>query len=48
MTNINVIKINNQRTGVEMQQFDLYGQMVFKGFESFAYQSQENLKCKQK
>ncbi|WP_434757418.1 hypothetical protein bpuCAU1_001503 (plasmid) [Borrelia puertoricensis] len=45
---INVTKINNQRMGVEMKQFSLYRQMVFKGFESFAYQSQGNLKGKQK
>ncbi|UPA15613.1 hypothetical protein [Borrelia turicatae] len=45
---INVTKINNQRAEVEMQQFGLCGQMVFKGFESFAYQIQENLKGKQK
>ncbi|UPA18573.1 DUF244 domain-containing protein [Borrelia puertoricensis] len=45
---INVTKINNSGLEERMQQFDLYGQMVFKGFESFAYQSQENLKGKQK
>ncbi|UPA12552.1 YqaJ viral recombinase family protein [Borrelia venezuelensis] len=32
---INMIKINNLRAEVGMQQFDLYRQMVFKGFESF-------------
>ncbi|WP_434757477.1 DUF244 domain-containing protein (plasmid) [Borrelia puertoricensis] len=45
---INVTKINEQRSKEEMQQFDLSKQMVFKGFESFAYQSQGNLKGKQK
>ncbi|UPA11674.1 hypothetical protein bpSLO_001559 (plasmid) [Borrelia parkeri] len=45
---IDVTKINEQRSEVEMQQFGLYRQMVFEGFESFAYQIQENLKGKQK
>ncbi|WP_434757166.1 DUF244 domain-containing protein (plasmid) [Borrelia puertoricensis] len=45
---INVTKINKQRSEEGMQQFSLYRQMVFKGFESFAYQSQENLEGKQK
>ncbi|WP_434757242.1 hypothetical protein bpuCAU1_001784 (plasmid) [Borrelia puertoricensis] len=31
-----------------MQQFSLYRQMVFKGSESFACKSQEDLKDKQK
>ncbi|WP_247067180.1 YqaJ viral recombinase family protein [Borrelia puertoricensis] len=44
----NMTKTNEQKLEVGMQQFDLYRQMVFKGFESFAYQSQENLKGKQK
>ncbi|UPA13903.1 hypothetical protein [Borrelia turicatae] len=46
--NTNITRVNNQRSEVEMQQFGLYRQMVFKGFESFAYQIQENLKGKQK
>ncbi|WP_247067046.1 YqaJ viral recombinase family protein [Borrelia puertoricensis] len=46
--NTNMTKINEQKSKEGMQQFDLYRQMVFKGFESFAYQSQENLKGKQK
>lgn len=46
--NTNITRVNNQRSEVEMQQFGLYRQMVFKGFESFTYQIQENLKGKQK
>ncbi|UPA15676.1 hypothetical protein [Borrelia turicatae] len=45
---INITRVNNQRSEVEMQQFILCRQMVFKRFESFAYQSQEKLKGKQK
>ncbi|UPA11092.1 DUF244 domain-containing protein (plasmid) [Borrelia parkeri] len=41
-------KINEQKSEVGMQQFSLYRQMMFEGFESFAYQSQENFKGKQK
>ncbi|UPA11500.1 BppA (plasmid) [Borrelia parkeri] len=45
---INVTKIINQRSEVEIKQFGLYGQMMFKEFESFSYQSQEKIQGKQK